>query len=73
MHPIPVGLLQLGWCLTGDGQVSSWCWGEELVCLPLLGGYLAKRLMEHLMSLEILTLWRGWSSQEWSLMAGKLS
>lgn len=73
MHPVPVGLLPLGWCLTGDGRVSSWCWGVELLCFPLLGGYWAKRVMEHFMSLEILALWRGWSSREWSSMAGKLS
>lgn len=28
MHPIPVALFQLGWCLTGGGRVSSWCWGR---------------------------------------------
>lgn len=25
---IPAALLRLGWCLVGDGQVSSWCWGR---------------------------------------------
>lgn len=28
VHPIPVALFQLGWCLTGGGRVSSWCWGR---------------------------------------------
>lgn len=36
MRPIPVALLQLGWCLTGDGRVSFWCWGRAGL-LPTAG------------------------------------